>query len=111
MSNTKCINYSIIFTLYTRNRAKLILRNHKNLTFSIIKKVTETGKYYIKKIKITMMYVVVIQIPVDSEKNIKRNNNKIVFRIWIIYYTMGQKAAGCAPTDIVRPNPSSVMHV
>ena len=58
-----------------------------------------------------MLYVVVIQIPVDSEKNIKRNNNKNVFRIGIIYYTMGQKAAGCALTDIVRPNPSSVMRV
>ena len=58
-----------------------------------------------------MVYVVVIQIPVDSEKNIKRNINKNMFRFWIIYYNMGQTAAGCTQTDIVRPNPSSVMHV
>ena len=65
MSNTKCINYSIIITLYTRNRAKLIVRNNRNLTLSIIKKVTEIEKYYIIII-IIMLYVVVIQIPVNS---------------------------------------------
>ena len=75
---------------------------------------TETGKYYFKEIIITMVYIVVIQIPVDSEKKNqeeKKKKKKNMFRIWIIYYTMGQKAAGCALTDIVRPNPSSVMHV
>ena len=60
-----------------------------------------------------MVYVVVIQIPVDSEKISRGIITKTihVFRIWIIYYSMGQKAAGCALTDIVRPNPPSVMHV
>ena len=37
---------------------------------------TETGKYYFKEILITMVYIVGIQIPVDSEKKSRGKINK-----------------------------------
>ena len=44
-----------------------------------------------------MVYIVVIQIPVDSEKKSRgKIKKKNMFRIWIIYYTIlwGRKQQG-----------------
>ena len=57
-----------------------------------------------------MVYVVVIQIPVGSEKNIKRNNNKNVQNFDNILYC-GAESSGVRINRIVRPDQRSSIHV